>query len=409
MSSASNERPRHVLHADLDTFFVAVERVLDPKLKHQPVIVGGKPSGRGVVAACSYEARAYGIHSGMAIREAAYRCQDAVFLSGTPDAYRMYSRRVAEVLSHAAPIVEQASVDEFYLDLSSCTKLFGDLFQWSLHLKAEINETLHLPISMGLASNKLVAKMATSAVKGGATSWGRVASVRHGREAAFLAPFAVECMPGVGKKTTITLRRLGLWRLGNVQQAPEALLSKSLGVHGLALARRARGQDNRPVRTYREAKSVGHERTFPEDTLDRAYIDRQLYRLAEKTAADLRHIRCCATRLVLKLRYADFKTVTRTRRIAPTNDGAVLLAQARRLLQALFKRRVQVRLVGIRAERLTPLVHQRDLYDDTWERRQRLLATVDGLHNRYGHDIIQPARLARRPDPSIHTNHQDRS
>ena len=396
MPASSDGRPRHVLHADLDTFFVAVERVIDPRLNHRPVIVGGKPNGRGVVAACSYEARAYGIHSGMAMQEATRRCRDGVFLPGTPDAYRLYSRRVADVLFQAAPVVEQASVDEFYLDLSSCTKLFGNLFQWSLDLKTEINETLHLPISMGLASNKLVAKMATSAVKGGASSGGRVASVKHGREAAFLAPFLVERMPGVGTKTAITLRQLGLFRLGNVQQAPEALLSKSLGVYGLALARRARGLDSRPVRTYREAKSVGHERTFPEDTLDRAYIDRQLYRLAEKTAADLRREQCCATRLVVKLRYADFKTVTRTRRIPPTNDGAMLLAQARVLVQALFKRRVQVRLVGIRAERLAPLVHQRDLYDDTWERRQRLLAAVDGLRSHYGYDTIQPARLVRQ-------------
>ncbi len=389
---------RDVLHADLDTFFVSVERLIDPRLAGRPVIVGGLPGGRGVVAACSYEARACGVTSGMALRLAARRCREAVFLPANPDAYRLYSRRVAALLQDAAPVVEQASVDEFYLDLSGCEGIFGNLFQWSERLKAEVNGALRLPISMGLAANKLVAKMATGTVKGGTQGKGRVASVVHGLEAAFLAPFSVERLPGVGPKTSETLRRLGLFRLGSVQQVPEATLAAALGVRGLTLARYARGLDDRPVRPHREAQSAGHERTFSEDTLDPETIFRTMRRLAEKTAFDLRRADRCATRLVFKLRYADFKTHTRARRFPATNDGLVLFEQARGAFRALFTRRVRIRLVGLRAEGLVPLVRQGDLYDDTWERRQRLLETLDTLRDRYGYDVIRPASMLAPAD-----------
>ena len=386
---------RRIVHADLDTFFVSVERLRDPSLEGKPVIVGGDPNGRGVVTACSYETRVFGVRSGMPSRAAARLCPQAIFIRGRHDDYREYGRRVNDLFVSLVPVVERASIDEFYFDLTGCEPLFGDLHQWCDATAGHVREDLGLPVTFGLATSKLMAKIATNDVKRRRVhekTMTRVGYIAPGTEAEYLAPKPVESMPGVGPSTAARLRSLGYETLGDIQRADETNIIERFGENGRSLLKRARGIDSRPVSPYNEPRSIGHERTFREDVGDLDIILKRLRHLSEQTASDLRKKGRLATRIILKWRYGDFETVTRSSTVKPTNEALVLYRtiepHARRLMTG-----KPVRLIGVRAEGLTESGIQATLDDPQPERRQTLLRTVDELRARFGDDIILPGSL----------------
>jgi DNA polymerase IV len=360
------------------------------------VIVGGKPNARGVVSACSYETRAFGVRSGMPLRTAARLCPQATFLPGRFSLYSELGRQVRDLLVNAAPLVERASIDEYYLELTGCESIFGDLETWCRQLAADVEATTGLPITFGLASNKLVAKTATSVFKkrrhtGGTSE--RVTVVAPGSEAAFMAPLPTRALAGVGSKTEEMLARYGLMTLGDIQRSTAKQMRQILGDHGESLRRRAFGVDERLVTPHRNPKSIGHERTFRDDVSDPDIILRMLRYLAERTASDLRRKARTATRVQLKWRYDDFETLSRSVTIPATDEALVLYRTILPAARGLMNAGRPVRLVGIRAEGLAEHHYPAGLFDDKPERRRHLLEAVDRLRERYGDDIIGPGSL----------------
>lgn len=387
---------RRIVHADLDTFFVSVERLHDPSLISRPVVVGGKRDARGVVSACSYETRTFGVRSGMPLRTAARLCPQAIFLPGRHSLYSEMGRRVRDVLVDAAPLVERASIDEYYLDISGCEALFGDLASWCEALAERVRSDTGLPITLGLASSKLVAKTATTVLKkrrSGDADDQRVIVIGAGREAEFFAPLPARILAGIGARTAETLSRYGLDTLGDLQAASEDTLAGILGDHGRALQKRALGIDSRPVTPHREPKSIGHERTFRQDVSDIDEILRMLRYLAERTASDLRRKERSATRVMLKWRYDDFETLSRSATIPATDEASALYGAVLPAARQLLRSSRSVRLVGIRAEGLAEHNYSASLFDTSPEKRRHLLKAIDGLRDRYGDDIIGPGSL----------------
>jgi DNA polymerase IV len=370
---------------DLDTFFVSVERLLDPSLKNRPVIVGGNPFGRGVVAGCSYEARAYGVHSAQPIRRAYRLCPQAVFLHGNYLYYAEYSKLVGEILTDIAPICEASSVDEFYLDLSHTERLHGDTYRWAQEIQKTVSGETSLPISSGLASNKLIAKVATTQVaKKEGTQHYRVES---GREAPFLAPFEIRAMPGIGEVTEKKLTQIGINRIGQIAQTPIQILSRFFGRTGRNLHERALGIDYSPVIQSREQKTYSREQTFGEDTLDVEKLFTALLTLASTLASDLRADNFFAGKITLKLRYSDFTTVSKTITCSWTNSDQTIYRIAEKLFRALWTRRIRVRLLGIEASNLLTDLAQRYLFDEIKE-SGALYPTMDRLRSKYGKGIV---------------------
>ncbi len=252
-----------IVHLDLDTFFVSVERILDPKLERRPVIVGGNPFGRGVVAGCSYEARAFGVHSAQPIRQAYRLCPQAAFLHGSYLYYAEYSRLVTAMLKEFVPLCEKSSVDEFYLDLSHTERLMGDGYRWAQEIRKTVNGETHLPLSFGLATNKLIAKVATSEVA--KNNADRHFKVPEGQERAFLAPFPVRALPGIGEKIEEKVTTLGIETLGQLARTPVQVLQRFFGKNGRTMNEHANGIDYSPVIETREQKSYSREQTFVEE------------------------------------------------------------------------------------------------------------------------------------------------
>ncbi|MFW5973016.1 MAG: DNA polymerase IV [Bacteroidota bacterium] len=387
---------RSIVHADLDTFFVSVERLEKPELRHRPVIVGGDRDARGVVAACSYETRVLGVRSGMPLRTAARLCPSAVFLPGRFSLYREHSRAVTALLQDEVPVLEKASIDEFYMDLTGCESLLGDPERWCHHIGHRVSVETGLPITLGLASNKLMAKMATNRAKRRVSDPGslfRVGAIPAGTEAAFLMPLKIDELPGIGKQTAKKLRDYGFETLGDIQHAPAAQLEHLFGAHGASMHRRARGLDDRPVLPVRTPKSIGHETTFREDIDDLHLVLKTLRRLSERTATDLRQKKKSATRVTLKWRYADFETLTRSVSIQPSDEAITLYEAVLPAVRTLFQPARGVRLLGVRAEGLTEPSYQASLYEPPPEQRRELLRAIDELRRRYGPDIIGPGSL----------------
>lgn len=384
---------RRVVHADLDTFFVSVERLEDPSLRGRPVIVGGKPDARGVVSACSYETRAFGVRSGMPLRTAARLCPQAIFLSGRFPLYSAFGARVREVLVDAVPIVERASIDEYYLELTGCERLFGDLRQWCENLAEHVESETGLPITLGLATNKLVAKTATGVFKRTRKSGERVIEISSGAEAAFFRPLPARAIAGIGARTAEKLAGHDLITLGDIQRCDITHLRALFGDQAASIHKRAHGIDSRAVEPNRRAKSVGHERTFADDQIDTAYILRMLRHLAERTASDLRRKERTATRVQLKWRFDDFETVSRSVTIPATDEAMVLFQAVRPSAEKLLQTGRAVRLVGIRAEGLVEHHYPSGLFEASPEKRRHLLKAVDSLRERYGEDIIGPGSL----------------
>lgn len=388
---------RWVAHLDMDCFFVSVERLLDPALNGRPVAVGGDPAGRGVVASASYEARRFGVRSAMPSRRALQLCPRLVLVRGSHRLYGEYHDRVRAILERHAPGVEAASIDEFYLDFTGCNLIYDGIFPLLRRIRAEIGSALGLPSSAGLASNKLVAKIGSRLAKPAGVMW-----VPHGAEADVLAPLPVRFLPGVGPVAGATLERLGVTRVGHLASVPDAALEAALGSWGPALGRRARGLSDSPVAEGHERKSVGHETTFAQDTADPAVLEATLCRLVGKAAHRLRRAGLKAAGLTVKVRYEDFRTVTRSRALAaPSDRDGELLAAARGLMLGAVGRRVRVRLLGVALERLRGCGEQIGLFSAVRDARlASLFPAVDRVRARHGFDAVGLATaLIRRDGP----------
>jgi len=380
---------RWIAHVDMDAFFVEVERRLDPSLVGRPVIIGPDPDGRGVVAACSYETRRLGVHSAMPIGRAKRLCPDAIFLRGHGEAYGEYSRRVRRLFAACSPLVEMASLDEAYLDLTGTERLLGPPAAAVDRLLVRIREEVGLPASAGLAANKLVAKVASDLAKPAG-----FLLVPPASERALLARLAMRRLPGIGPKLEAHLSRYGIATLGEIVALGEPTLRTLFGPGGSSLFWRCQGRDESPVVPSHATLSVGHEHTFEEDTAHRPTLERTLSYLAERVARRLRRHHWRARCVTLKLRYSDFQTLTRrTTLAAPTCDDRTIFEAARRSLERAATRRVRIRLLGIQASGLTDAQWQLDLFEHERQSADEALArAIDRIKGRYGFDAILRAR-----------------
>ncbi|HVZ55476.1 MAG TPA: DNA polymerase IV [Chitinophagaceae bacterium] len=371
---------RQIAHLDLDAFFVSVELLRNPRLRGKPLLIGGS-SDRGVVAACSYEARRFGIHSAMPMRVALRLCREAIVLKGDYEAYSRASALVTDVIGDSVPLFEKSSIDEFYVDLTGMDRYFGCRL-FTEELKRKVSRESGLPISFGLASNKLVSKVATNEVKPN----GQI-EIPFGQEKGFLAPLSVLKIPGIGKETGYKLLKMGVETVRTLSEIPVELLQNLLGRNGTELWRRANGIDDSPVIPYREQKSISTELTFQADTIDLGFLEAQLVRMTERIAFELRSQNRLTGCVTVKLRYSDYETHTRQQRIPYTNADHVLLATARELFRKLYERRLLVRLLGVRFSQLVPGHYQIGLFDDRQE-MVRLYQAIDSVKRRYGEEKL---------------------
>ncbi len=380
--------PRWILHLDMDCFFVSVERLHDPSLIGKPVIVGADPEGRGVVCAASYEARRFGVHSAMPISRAARLCPQAVFIRPQGRRYGDYTDRVRQRLMAFAPEVLQISVDEFDCDLSGCERLYrGDLFGACRRIQQEIHQELGLPSSFGLATTRLVAKVAAGRDKPEGAVF-----VPEGQEASFLAPLPAKRLPGVGPKTGPWLARLGVRTIGDLARLGPRYLENTLGRSGQSLYARSVGGSSGSLPLPEMQKSISRESTFGVDTEDPERIRRRLSALCEDACRQLRSYGAKAGRVTLKLRYADFATITRDRVIEATDQDQQIFPLLMHLWKQNDTRRIRVRLVGVRLSGLTTGPRQGLLFDALGPSNQALLGAVDQLAERYGARTVQFAR-----------------
>lgn len=382
---------RTIFHVDMDAFFVSVEELFDPSLRGKPVVVGGRPDERGVVAAASYEARRYGVRSAMPLRTAARLCPQAIFLEGRPERYREYSERVHQVLCEFSPQVEMASIDEAYMDMTGTERLFGPPLAAAHRLHEEVRRRTGLNCSIGIAGSRLVAKVASDLAKPNGILW-----VLPGLEARFLAPLEVGRIPGVGKVTEQRLHELGVRRVGDLARLEESLLEERFGRWGLALAGKARGLDaggwfDEEIGAEPPPKSLSHEHTFDRDTRDTDLLETTLARLASMVARRLREHGLFARTVGIKVRYHDFTTFTRARTLdRATQLDAELVAEARRLFRANWRRGEPVRLLGVAATNLQPHEGQLDLLEEPRrERWRKALAAADRVRDRYGEEAVE--------------------
>ncbi len=371
---------RHIAHLDLDTFFVSVEKLHNPKLEGKPILIGGT-SGRGVVAACSYEARKFGVHSAMPMSTALRLCRHATVLRGDYEQYSKYSRLVTDIIAHNVPLYEKASIDEFYIDMTGMDKYFGCL-KFTDELKKNIRRESGLPVTFGLASNKLISKVATNEVKPN----GRI-EIPFGNEKGFLAPLSIMKIPGVGKETGYKLLKMGVETVKVLSEIPVELMQNLLGKSGAELWRRANGIDESPVIPYREQKSISTENTFQQDTIDVDFLKAQLTRMTESIAYELRKQNKLTGCITVKIRYTDFQTYTKQKTIPYSNSDEILLKEAKNLFDQLYERRQLIRLIGIRFTQLIPGCKQIDLFEDTQE-DIALYQAIDSIKKRFGERFL---------------------
>lgn len=371
---------RHIAHLDLDTFFVSVEKLHNPKLEGKPILIGGT-SGRGVVAACSYEARKFGVHSAMPMSTALRLCRHATVLRGDYEQYSKYSRLVTDIIAHNVPLYEKASIDEFYIDMTGMDKYFGCL-KFTDELKKNIRRESGLPVTFGLASNKLISKVATNEVKPN----GRI-EIPFGNEKGFLAPLSIMKIPGVGKETGYKLLKMGVETVKVLSEIPVELMQNLLGKSGAELWRRANGIDESPVIPYREQKSISTENTFQQDTINVDFLKAQLTRMTESIAYELRKQNKLTGCITVKIRYTDFQTYTKQKTIPYSNSDEVLLKEAKNLFDQLYERRQLIRLIGIRFTQLIPGCKQIDLFEDTQE-DIALYQAIDSIKKRFGERFL---------------------
>lgn len=383
MIPSMTDRPKHIVHLDLDCFFVSVERIKDPALCGKPVAVGGSPQGRGVVASASYEARAFGVRSAMSAARALRLCPHLILVRGSRGEYATRSRQLFDRLKELAPVVEQASIDEFYLDLTGCDGLYGnDIPGFVGRLKQLVLDEHQLPCSVALATSKTLAKIAVGTVKPSG-----VCIVPAGDERAFLAPLPVGVIPGVGAKTEELLTRRGICTVGDLQGLTPERAADLLGAHGPWLLAVARGGGSDELSTDTVRKSISREETFAQDLARVEEIEEELFVLVEDVCSTLRGHGWNAATVQVKVRFSDFATHSSARTIEPTNDDVIIYRTARELLRSLHGGR-RVRLVGVHlsnfsaGEQMTLQFAERD------QNREKMLKAVDDLRARFGDGVI---------------------
>ncbi len=373
--------PKSIVHMDLDTFYVSVERLIDSRLVGKPVLLGGV-GDRGVVASCSYEARTFGVYSGMSMKMARQLCPQGIVVKGNAGTYSNYSKTVTEIIRKKAPVVEKSSIDEFYIDLTGMDKFFG-CYKLASELRTQITKETGLPISFGMSTNKTVSKVATGEAKPD-----NQMKIDFGNEKTFLAPLAVKKIPMIGKKTAFMLNRMGVQKIHTLQEMPMELLEKAFGKNGKIMWQKANGIDHSPIIPYHEKKSISTERTFMQDTIDTRKLLDFIIAMVEQLAYELRYSHKVCSTISIKLRYADFQTVSKQKSIPYTAVDHTLIAHAKELFGALYNRRVRIRLVGIRLSDLAGGGHQIDLFADD-DKTINLYKAMDAMKTRYGVNAVR--------------------
>lgn len=388
---------RKIIHLDLDAFFCAAEELRRPELLGKPFAVGGRPQERGVVSSCSYPARAHGVRSAMPMFKALRLCPDLIVVPPDHAYYSQMSRRVMDILCDHTALIEQISIDEAFLDLSDLPQ---DGLELARTLQAQINNRLNLPCSLGVASNKLVAKIATDTGKArhrAPTCPNTILVVPPGEEAAFLAPLAASALWGVGPKTAKRLAELDILSIGDLAAADETRMAALFGAAGRELVLRARGVDDRPVETEHAAKSISSEVTYERDVADGVRLRATLRAQSEEVGRRLRGGGLCAAVVRVKIRWPDFSLQTRQMTLSqPTDQDNVLYSASLELLDQFWKPGKAVRLLGLAAGGLAPAVHQLSLWDTPDEKERRLLDALDQLRERFGEDAVLPGRKMKK-------------
>ncbi|RED43687.1 DNA polymerase-4 [Winogradskyella eximia] len=374
---------KNILHLDLDTFFVSCERLIDRRLQNRPLLVGGT-SDRGVVAACSYETRSFGVYSGMSMKVAKRLCPEAIVIRGDSSIYTKYSHIVTEIVREKVPVFEKASVDEFYADLSGMDKFYG-CYKYASELRQRIIKESGLPISFGLSVNKIVSKVATGEAKPN-----NQLKIDSGFEKSFLAPLSIKKIPSVGEKTYQTLRNLGIDKVGVVQQMPLEMMISALGANGRTIWNRANGIDDPPLIPFHERKSISTERTFSRDTIDMAILKTTIFAMAESLAFQLRRGNKLAGTISVKIRYSDFSTYNKQIKIPYTSADHIIIPKVLELFEKLYQRRLLIRLIGVKISDIVSGNYQINLFDDTVE-MINLYDAMDNIRGRYGELSIMRA------------------
>lgn len=374
---------KSILHLDLDTFFVSCERLIDRRLQNKPLLVGGT-GDRGVVAACSYETRPFGVHSGMSMKVARRLCPEAIVIRGNSSIYTKYSHLVTEVIKESVPVFEKASVDEFYADLSGMDKFYG-CYKYASDLRKRIIKESGLPISFGLSANKIVSKVATGEAKPN-----NQLKIDTGFEKDFLAPLSIRKIPSVGSKTYQVLRNLGVDTVKVVQQMPIEMMISALGANGRTIWKRANGIDNPPLIPFHERKSISTERTFNKDTIDMDILRTTVFAMAENLAFQLRKGNKLAGTVSVKIRYSDFNTYSKQIKIPYSSADHIIIPKVMELFEKLYQRRILIRLVGVKISDIVSGHYQINMFDDT-EEMINLYNAMDKVRNRYGELSIMRA------------------
>jgi DNA polymerase IV len=377
---------RIIAHFDLDSFFVSVEVLNDPSLKGKPVIVGGKE--RGVVAACSYEARKFGIHSAMPSSKARQLCPQAIFVSGTRGEYSRYSRWVTEIIAAKAPLFEKASIDEFYIDLTGMDKFFNPL-QWTIDLRNEIMSATGLPISFGLSSNKMMAKIATNQAKPNG-----YLQIPFGKEKDFLAPLGVDEIPGVGKHAQEVLTYIGIKTIKQLSETNIEILEERLGKWGTDLKLKAEGLHYGEVKNFHESKSISTENTFNEPVSDMTFVNAQLVKFTEKVCYELRQDEKVTGCISVKIRYPNFETFSKQTTIDYTSADEDIIPVVKELFKKLHKKGEPIRLLGVRLSELTGNAIQTNLFSDA-EKKNELYKSIDDVKKRFGKGLLKRASSSK--------------
>ena len=367
---------RSIVHMDLDTFFVSCERLLDSRLNHKPILIGGT-SDRGVVASCSYEARKFGIHSAMPMRMAKQRCPEAIVIKGNSSTYTKYSRLVTDIIKEASPLYEKSSIDEFYIDFTGMDRFHGVL-KYSSELRQRILKETGLPISFGLSENKTVSKIATGEAKPD-----NQIQISYGNEKNFLRPLSVRKIPMVGLKTYQSLCNLGIRTIKPIQEMPIEMMERIMGRNGVGIWKKANGIDLTPVVQHNERKSISTERTFNQDTTDVVKLEGILSAMAENLAYQLRRGDKLSGCVTVKVRYSDFQTQTIQKKIPYTAADHELIPMVLELFQRAFSRRLLVRLIGVRYSSLVSGNYQLGLFGDTVD-YPSLYNALDRIRSKYG-------------------------
>ena len=378
---------RYIAHFDLDSFFVSVEMINNPALLGKAVIVGGSKD-RGVITTCSYEARKFGVRSAMPMKQAMQLCPHAILVQGTRGEYSKYSRWVTDIIAAKAPLFEKASIDEFYIDLTGMDKFF-DVLEWTKKLRQQIIDETKLPISFGLATNKMIAKIATDESKPNGFLF-----VQPGMEKDFLATLSVNKFSGVGDATFVKLKQMGIYLIGDILKHSEIELEKKLGKWGTDLFRKAQGISTSIVNNYREAKSISNENTFPENVSNEEDLIIQLVKQVERVGYELRQEKKLAGCIAIKIRYPNFETIQKQTTIDYTLSDAILIKEAIFLFKKLWKKNYPVRLIGIRLSELTNQSFQGNLFDD-FDINNKLYQAIDDVKNRFGKTTLQKARTVK--------------